>query len=272
MRALVVTDLDGTLLDAHTYDWRPAQPALTALAEAGVPVVVCTSKTRAEVEPLRARLGLTDPFIIENGGAIFTAAGALGPDIGVPRGAYDVIEIGIAHRRLVALLEEASQAATVAVRGWSAMDVEEVAARCEMSLDAARLALSREYDEPFILEDRSAGAAERLGAEIALRGGRMTRGDRFFHILGPHDKGDAARALIALYDQAWGGLITVVVGDAPNDIPMLALADYPIVVASPLAGTVAACVPGARLTHTPGPAGWNDAILEWLSGRKEGVV
>ena len=57
---------------------------------------------------------------------------------------------------------------------------------------------------------------------------------------------------------------TVAVGDAANDVPMLLAADAAIVVASPQAAGVAARVPGARLTHTPGPSGWNDAILAWL--------
>ncbi|MEM8544407.1 MAG: hypothetical protein AAGF66_10520 [Cyanobacteria bacterium P01_H01_bin.119] len=38
---------------------------------AGVPIVLVTSKTRAEVDTLRQQMGLTDPFIVENGSAVF---------------------------------------------------------------------------------------------------------------------------------------------------------------------------------------------------------
>ena len=48
---LVITDLDGTLLDGETYDVRPAQPGLDALRERRVSLVLCSSKTRAEMEP-----------------------------------------------------------------------------------------------------------------------------------------------------------------------------------------------------------------------------
>ena len=81
----VVTDLDGTLMDHH-YDWSPAAAVLRALQRAGVPVIPCTSKTAEEVERFRADAQLSDPYIVENGGAIHgeTATGeaweeALGP-------------------------------------------------------------------------------------------------------------------------------------------------------------------------------------------------
>jgi mannosyl-3-phosphoglycerate phosphatase len=57
---VVVTDVDGCLLD-ETYRWEPARPALDALKKRGIPLVLCSSKTRAEMEPLHADLGLDAP-------------------------------------------------------------------------------------------------------------------------------------------------------------------------------------------------------------------
>lgn len=34
---LVFSDLDGTLLDSHSYDWQPAAPWLSRLHEANIP-------------------------------------------------------------------------------------------------------------------------------------------------------------------------------------------------------------------------------------------
>ena len=67
---IVYTDLDGSLLDGTTYSYEPATPALAALREQGIPLVLVSSKTRAEMEPLRQRLDHRDPFIVENGGAV----------------------------------------------------------------------------------------------------------------------------------------------------------------------------------------------------------
>ena len=66
----VVTDLDGTLLD-HNYDLSPAIDLLNYLKSIGVPVIPCTSKTASEVKKLRNQYDLIDPYIVENGGAIY---------------------------------------------------------------------------------------------------------------------------------------------------------------------------------------------------------
>jgi len=84
-RQLVVfSDLDGTLLDHDTYSFDDARPALERLGHAGVPLVLCTSKTRAEVEPLREALDNDSPFIVENGGAIMIPDGYFSVEIDVP--------------------------------------------------------------------------------------------------------------------------------------------------------------------------------------------
>ncbi|HON96275.1 MAG TPA: HAD hydrolase family protein [Deltaproteobacteria bacterium] len=70
-RLIVFTDLDGTLLNHGDYSWEAARPALEKTRALGIPLVICTSKTRPEVELLRAEIGVAGPFIVENGGGIF---------------------------------------------------------------------------------------------------------------------------------------------------------------------------------------------------------
>ncbi|MGA0327631.1 MAG: hypothetical protein ACO3OK_11595, partial [Limisphaerales bacterium] len=43
-RWVVVTDLDGSLLDHHTYSFEAALPALSVLKEEGIPLILNTSK------------------------------------------------------------------------------------------------------------------------------------------------------------------------------------------------------------------------------------
>ncbi|MCG7852909.1 MAG: HAD hydrolase family protein, partial [Methanosarcinaceae archaeon] len=50
MKYVVFTDLDGTLIDHDTYSYKAARPALAALKKQGIPLIFCTSKTRAEIE------------------------------------------------------------------------------------------------------------------------------------------------------------------------------------------------------------------------------
>ena len=66
----VVSDVDGTLMD-HSYDLTPAKETIKILKNLSIPVILCTSKTASEVKVIRNELNLTDPFIVENGAAIY---------------------------------------------------------------------------------------------------------------------------------------------------------------------------------------------------------
>ncbi|MEE8044743.1 MAG: HAD-IIB family hydrolase, partial [Thermodesulfobacteriota bacterium] len=68
---IVFTDLDGTLLDHRNYSFLQAIPALDLLKEKNIPLIICTSKTKSEIEHYRTTLQNNFPFISENGGAIY---------------------------------------------------------------------------------------------------------------------------------------------------------------------------------------------------------
>jgi len=77
---VVFTDIDGTIVDEN-YSYKGALPALKLLKRKKIPLVFCTSKTRAEIEVYRDELGIKDPFISENGGAIFIPVGIFGKTV-----------------------------------------------------------------------------------------------------------------------------------------------------------------------------------------------
>jgi mannosyl-3-phosphoglycerate phosphatase len=254
---LVATDLDGTLLD-ETYGLEPARPALAALAGAGAWVVLASSKTRAEMEPLARQLGLRTPLIVENGGALLV------PD---EEGVYQSVAAGVPYAELRAALDEIARETGAALRGFSSLGVEAVAALTGLDLAAARLALRREHDEPFVLADEGQAAAVVAAAE--RRGLRVTRGGRFFHLSGDHDKGRALASLLELFGRDAQRLSTVGLGDAPNDLPLLRAVRRAIVIPRPdgtLDPTLVAALPRAEAAPAAGPAGWNDAVLTVLAG------
>jgi mannosyl-3-phosphoglycerate phosphatase len=65
---LIFTDLDGTLLDHHSYSFSAALPALQRLRRFNIPLIPVTSKTLAELAPLMRELDNPHPCIAENGG------------------------------------------------------------------------------------------------------------------------------------------------------------------------------------------------------------
>lgn len=69
-KLLVFTDLDGTVLDHYSYSHALAEPMLRVFMRENIPVIPVSSKTRAELEPLRVALENHHPFIVENGAGI----------------------------------------------------------------------------------------------------------------------------------------------------------------------------------------------------------
>ena len=272
---LVVTDLDGTLLDEETYDLAAARPGLDALKARRIGLVLCSSKTRAEMEPLAGALGqegpLGTPLIVENGGAVVIRARALPwvPPGGQPDGDDVVFPMGTPRATLLTVLPEVAGEAGVAVRSFAAMTVDEVAALTGLENDAATRALRREWDEPFVLEGAAdADTDARLEAAARRRGLTVTRGGRLHHLSGPGDKGEALRALLRLLPLDPHGR-NVGLGDAANDLSMLEVVDRPIVMPrrdGEIDAALAAALPGAERAPGPGPAGWAAAVVAVLAG------
>ena len=266
-RLVVFTDLDGTLLDHESYSFTPAAEALALLATEGIPLVLCSSKTRAEIEMLQQDLEVAHPFLSENGGALFLPRKYFPFPISDGRSiaGYDALEFGLPYYRLVETLHRVANESDIPVVGFSDMTIEEVAKECKLSLMVARLAKLREYDEPFRILDSGLPARSRLFKALHRAGLRCTRGGRYNHLTGVTDKGLGVRTLKSLYERAWGKVVAVGLGDSLNDLSLLQEAEIPIVVQNPASDAAARLlrkVPTARLTDVPGPQGWNDAILE----------
>ncbi len=260
---VLITDLDGTLLD-DGYSYQPALPALEALQRLHIPLVLCTSKTCAEAKAFRLRIGNRDPFIVENGGALYIPENCFPLDLNalIHRGGHAVIEFGQSYPELLQCLHQAAAESGCTVRGFQQMTVEEISLSCKMPLEAARLARQREYDEPFEI---LSGDPRRLIAAIEKRKKRCTRGGRFYHILGANDKSHCVNLLIHYYQRAFGPITTIGLGDGPNDAGFLKLVDVPLVMKSPASEELLTAVPHARLCPgNGGPADWNAAVLSAL--------
>lgn len=271
-RRLVFSDLDGTLLRHHDYRFDEAAAALAELAVRRVPLVIASSKTRAEIELWRARLGNHDPFISENGGALFVPPGTIPEPLPVAMSVagYQCVEFGTPYARLRELLGEIAAALGVPLRGFGDMTAAEVAELTDLSLEDVALAMLREYDEPFVpARELREDEERRLDALAAALGQRITRGGRFHHLIGPSSKGRAAHALVSSYQAGGVPVVTMGLGDGANDLDLLLAVDHPVVVARPdgthTPGLVAA-LPHARFTAGAGPAGFAEAVMEWLGG------
>ena len=265
---VIFTDLDGTLLDHHSYGWQEAEPALRFCKERQIPLILVSSKTRAEIRALQQELGLSSPFISENGGGVFfPKEGKHSPpaDAILSRGIWRW-SIGPAYDLLVKALGEIQDEQGWKIRGFSDMTPEEISSMTGLDLASARLASQREYDEPFVLMDEEDCNIEALNHAAGQKGLKITRGGRFFHIHGQSDKGEAMRRLVAWYGTYHPSLLTIALGDSPVDFSMLKRADYPVLIrSSHRYPELKKMVPRLKVTQEPGPEGWNTAVLDILN-------
>jgi mannosyl-3-phosphoglycerate phosphatase len=269
---VVFTDLDGTLLDTSASSWEAAAPAVQALRAHGIPLVLVSSKTRAELEPLRRQLQHRDPFIVENGAAVFVPQGLFTFPLERVRrkSSYEVIELGMPYHMLRDVLKQIEDAVETPLHGFGDLSVDEIMQITGLSRTDATLARMREYDEPFLLEGPQA-VMEEVCRQITMRGLRWTKGGRFFHLSGDNDKGEAIELLMRCYQREQrlrfqsAPVESVGIGDSITHVPLLAVVNHPILVQKP-DGTLDRDVLLPRLVRTRGigPAGWNEAVLRLL--------
>ncbi|HEX5339190.1 MAG TPA: HAD-IIB family hydrolase [Gallionella sp.] len=260
---IIFSDLDGTLLDAADYSFAAALPALARLHALDMPLILCSSKSRAEMEVYRHRLNNHHPFIAENGGGIFIPKGYF--SVPVEAAEYDVyllIMLGMPYTEIRSRFIRLRERLETKVRGFGDMTVDEVAALTGLPPDEAALARKRDFDEVFVFDGPP---DESFLKAIEADGLHWTQG-QFFHILGDHDKGRAAQLLKSFYRWEYGAVASIGLGDSLNDLPMLQSVDYPVLVRH----ADGSCdqrvdLPGLLKTRHPGPLGWNETVLRLLA-------
>lgn len=224
-KTVIFSDIDGTFLDEQ-YSYASTKPIVDKLLALGTSIVFNSSKTKAEIEFYRKEIGLAEPFISENGAAIFIPKNYF--PFAYPCNqteGYCVIELGIPYKELRVKLGIIKKKTGGKIVGFGDMTPEELAEDTGLMLHLALLAKERDYDEPFkILDGDKFSVLDAIAAEglhCVLGGGR------YFHLTGANDKGAATRILSRLYSQAFDTVETYAVGDGPNDLPMLKVVDKP---------------------------------------------
>ncbi len=229
------------------------------LKQRRVPVILNSSKTLAELAPLRAELGLTDPVIAENGAFI-----------DVPEGYFErklpLRDAPPAREVLQRIYLEVKQAHDFACEAFFELGEAGIAAATGLDLLAAGRANERRATEPVLWQDTRARLGEFCEA-IEAQGLRCLRGGRFVHVMGNVDKASAMQDLMAIFRQERPAesLTCIALGDGPNDAAMLAAADIAVIVRGRHDEVIdLGRHPHVVRTQQYGPDGWQNAVRELL--------
>lgn len=257
---LVVTDLDGTLLNHDSYSFDAAKKTIALLQKKNIPVILNTSKTYAETITLLQALGINDPFIVENGSCIYLPKTRFDkPPGATSRDDYWALLIGVEKNRIDAIFQKIKTAEKNFIR-LSLCSVEQAVALTGLSNEQAAQAIAREFSEPVIWQSDEAALTE-FQQQLKLNALTTLQGGRFLHVIGNCDKGEAMARLIRCYK---GKVKTIVLGDSANDAAMLVRADISVIVNSPSNYQLHKLVSPDIQTQAHAPEGWQEAIKQVL--------
>lgn len=267
MSLILFTDLDGTLLNHDDYAYEDAKPALKRIEAENIPLIIVTSKTKQEVKKLQKELGLEEPFIVENGGGIFFPRNYRNFRVGDCEQKNDdcVVQLGRSYddiRRFFLQVKE-----QFGIKGFGDMDSDEIMNLTGLPRQQARLARQRDFTEPFTIEETK---IEQLRALASYQGMKITRGGRFYHLIGvDQDKGRAVEITTNIFKKnLTEDIVTAGLGDSQNDVPMLKQVDMPVLIPKPDGEYEDIDLPNMLKAPYPGSLGWNEAVIgildRWL--------
>jgi len=256
---IVFTDLDGTLLDHHTYDFSPAQEMLEYIRSKQIPLILTTSKTALECELLCEKLAITTPMIVENGaGIIFNKTDPLyayANDDGVMR-------LGASYDEILTFYQQLQEDHEIC--GFNEMSDEDVVKYTGLPLLDARRAKKRQFTEPFLLNNLNHITA--IETKAKAHGLKVVKGGRFFHIVSELQcKSVAMNRLVELYEDFYHQSFTsIALGDSANDKQMIEHADMGIVIIKHDGSFMQCDGEAIRYSSFAGPKGWNASLKEVL--------
>ncbi|MGZ5431767.1 MAG: hypothetical protein ACXWH7_02470 [Thermoanaerobaculia bacterium] len=244
--------MDGTLLDADTFEAGANRATIRRLHAAGVPVIPVSVLTLDEITPIAEDLGLKHAMIFEAGGAIARRTGD----------GWEVEPCGPPAETLLDVILDIERRSGANLLVYSALPENEAAHLSGRWGEMLQASTHRSFSEPFVIES---GDLESVRRAAAAMGFSVRRGRRFLHLCRTCDEGEA---FTRLREELQCDL-AIAVGGAAVDAEFLTHADIPIIVPGPSGAPdpeLLAAVPNARIAPAPGPAGWAASVDEvWRS-------
>jgi mannosyl-3-phosphoglycerate phosphatase family protein len=268
LQRVVFTDIDGTLIDIFSGKYEETDKLISTLKTKNIPVVLCSAKTRAEQNKIRDDLGLMDPFIVENGGAVI-----------IPKGYFDfqqfdicddesklreeegyiIIQLGRSTAEIRTKLVEIKNKMKIEFKGVGDVSIEELSKLAIIPVEYAKRMSERQYGET-ILQIKETDLPI-FTATIEEMGMKALHGGRFFDITIGTDKGKAVDILINLFRKKYHDQVRFFgVGDSTNDASMLKMMDVPMIVQKPDTSWSQLEIENVIRLKGIGPRGWKTAF------------
>lgn len=260
--ALVISDIDGTLITSNHEISESTRTAARRLYERGINLSLCSSRPPRSIRPLAETLGLRSPFAAFNGALIVTADGevklrstispsviahikAIADDFGIGMWAYDEVDWWVAATDAFVEREEHTSGFSPRIDGYAE----------RLKSEAIKLTV---VGKPELV----AQAEQRVLAELGIEVSASKSKPRFLDVTanGIH-KGSAVRRISGVFGVS--PTQVAVIGDGPNDIEMFREAGLSIAMGQGVDEVIQA----ARvITSSNDNDGWARGIEKYVLG------
>jgi D-glycerate 3-kinase len=263
LQPIIFTDLDGTLLDHANYSAPNVSELLQKLQAVNIPVVFNTSKTFCEVVELKKELNIQQPFIVENGAAVYIPLNyfALKPIGSKQVGDYWCFALASPLSTLLKDLDSLNKLYKAHYKLFSHLSSEQISALTGLSDAQARRAQTRDHSDPLYWYGDEA-LLNTFVKEIKALGYEIKIGGRFIHITKNTDKSAAQQWLVKQFTHHFRKSLTVIaLGDSDNDKQMLEQANIAIIITNPASKKPVKLLHNkARYSQSPAPLGWIEEV------------
>ena len=252
-KVLIFTDLDGSLLHRDTFEFGEIKDYLRQIISKGIFVIPNSSKTEKEILEFSYDLGLSLPYICENGAAIH-GLDSLNKDLPkeliLSREKEDVINI---FKNIVPINLQNK------CKWLSEMDEKSQSLIFGLQDKKLKIALDRKYTIPFIFNGTK-NEKKQLSKIIKKDGLYLQEGGRVINLTDRINKAKAQRVFVRFFKKHHKNIQTVAVGDNHNDMDMLKISDIPCLVFNDKFTLDEIPINNLITTNKPSPEGWADVI------------
>jgi predicted mannosyl-3-phosphoglycerate phosphatase (HAD superfamily) len=274
-RQIIFTAVDDLFLNPTGEDWEAASDAFAKMGRQGIPLILCSSGTRVQIDPVRRTIQHGHPFMTESGSGLFIPDGYFNLRLeGATRtGRTFCVPFARPQAEAAAALPEIAKEAGASVVGFSQMSLREIAQNSGLSTQDAELYRQREFGELFFFAGETEKTTKRF-LQVAQRNGwEALPGAPFWELRGPlkQNAANGVQYLMAIFRKALHGRQrSVGIGGSAADLYFLSITDVTVVLppeaGDPVDGRLSR-LPRAVRSERGGLSGWSEAILRLLERR-----
>ena len=261
LKYLIITDLDGTLLNYETFSYKPIVPFIKKIISKKILIIPNTSKTKDEVLKFLNEIKYPTPFIVESGSAIYFPK-KFNYSRKMKINDFELIYSSKNKKSIHKILDSKDfQNYKSLFRITNEIKNTDLADLSGLSIENLKDIKKRDFSE-LIVWDSSKKNLNKFKMLLNKKDLSLLEGARFLHLKGRGDKGIAIHKLLKFMKSSKINVNkTISLGDSINDIPMLRRTDFSCIIKLPNKNYINFKGESVFRSKKEAPLGWKEALM-----------